>query len=60
MRVVERCELIGLLGKDVAASTSVEEAQLLAGEIAMLAQANLDGEDADGDGVVGASPPNTA
>src|SRR3954468_17171176 len=44
VRVVERCELIALLGKDVAASNSVGEAQLLAGEIATLAQANLDGE----------------
>jgi hypothetical protein len=56
VRVVERCELIGLLGKDVAASSSVEEAQLLAGEIELLAQANLEGEDANKDGVVGAVP----
>jgi hypothetical protein len=56
VRVVERCELIGLLGKDIAASTSVEEAQLLAGEIQTLAQANLDGEDANKDGVVGDAP----
>ena len=56
VRVVERCELIGLLGKDVAASASVEEAQLLAGEIESLAQANLVGEDANKDGVVGAVP----
>ena len=56
VRVVERCELIGLLGKDVAASSSVDEAQLLAGEIELLAQANLDGEDANKDGVVGAVP----
>jgi hypothetical protein len=56
VRVVERCELIGLLGKDVAASVSVEEAQLLAGEIESLAQANLGGEDANKDGVIGAVP----
>ena len=56
VRVVERCELIGLLGKDVAASSSVEEAQLLAGEIEKLAQANLDGEDGNHDGVVGGVP----
>jgi hypothetical protein len=56
VRVVERCELIGLLGKDVDASTSVKEAQLLAGEIANLARANLDGEDADHDGTVGGNP----
>jgi hypothetical protein len=56
VRVVERCELIGLLGKDVATSTSVKEAQLLAGEIAELAKANLEGEDANRDGVVGGDP----
>jgi hypothetical protein len=55
VRVVERCELIGLLGKDVAQARSVDEAKLLAGEIAALAKANLGGEDADHDGKVGAS-----
>lgn len=56
VRVVQRCELIGLLGEDVAATANVQEARTLAGEIARLAQQNLDGEDADGDGVVGAKP----
>jgi hypothetical protein len=56
VRVVQRCELIGLLGKDVASTTSVEEAQALAGEIAKLAQQNIDGEEVDGDGVVGGKP----
>jgi len=56
VRVVERCELIALLGKDVDASTSVDEARILAGEIAVLAKANLGGEDADKDGQVGANP----
>ena len=56
VRVVERCDLIGLLGKDVAASKSTEEAKVLAGEIAKLAEQNLNGEDADGDGVVGNKP----
>jgi hypothetical protein len=56
VRVVERCELIGLLGKDVAATTNVQEAQTLAAEIAKLAQQNIDGEDADGDGLVGGKP----
>ena len=55
-RIVERCELIGLLGKDVAASPSVSEASVLAGEIRKLADANLDGEDADGDGKAGTTP----
>jgi hypothetical protein len=56
VRVVERCELIALLGKDIDASTSVEEARILAGEIMVLAKANLGGEDADKDGKVGANP----
>ena len=56
VRVVERCELIGLLGKDVAATANMQEAKTLAAEIARLAQQNLDGEDADGDGLVGAKP----
>ena len=56
VRVVERCELIGLLGKDVAATNNLQEAQTLAAEIAKLAQQNVDGEDADSDGVVGSKP----
>ena len=55
-RVVERCELITLLGRDVAASTAVPEATVLAGEIKKLAAANLDGEDTDGDGKLGTTP----
>jgi hypothetical protein len=56
VRVVERCELIALLGKDVQASRSVAEARLLAAEIAALAKANLEGEDSDKDGKVGGTP----
>jgi hypothetical protein len=56
VRVVERCELIGLLGKDVEASASVQEAQLLAAEILALATANRDGEDANKDGAIGGDP----
>jgi len=56
VRVVERCELIALLGKDVEAARSVDEARLLAGEIGTLARQNLEGEDADKDGKVGATP----
>jgi hypothetical protein len=55
-RVVERCELIGLLGRDVAASARSDEARLLATEIERLADQNLNGEDADKDGVVGGQP----
>jgi hypothetical protein len=55
-RVIERCDLIGLLSKDVQATTSEKEAALLVGEIAKLAQANLTGDDSNGDGVVGSAP----
>jgi hypothetical protein len=54
-RVIERCELIALLGKDIAASSSASEATVLAGEIRKLAVANLDGEDTDGDGKAGST-----
>jgi hypothetical protein len=55
-RVVERCELIVLLGKDVAASTSAKEAAVSVVELTKLTQANVSGDDANGDGVVGSSP----
>ena len=55
-RVVERCDLIGLLSKDVQASTSVQEAAVSAKEIAKLTQANVAGDDSNGDGVVGSVP----
>ena len=55
-RVIERCDLIGLLSKDVAASNSEKEATLLVGEIAKLTRANLSGDDSNGDGVVGSTP----
>jgi hypothetical protein len=52
-RVFERCELIRLLGNDVARSTSSRETQVSVDEIRKLADANLSGDDADGDGSVG-------
>lgn len=55
-RVIERCELIALLGKDVGTSTSVQEAQVSVAEIVKLSDANLNGDDADGDGKVGGKP----
>jgi hypothetical protein len=55
-RVVERCELISLLGKDVAAARSLHEAALLSDEILQLARANVEGDDADGDGRLGSVP----
>ena len=52
-RVVERCELIVLLGKDVETSASAEEAAVSVGELGKLTQANVAGDDSNGDGVVG-------
>jgi hypothetical protein len=51
--VIQRCNLIALLGKDVAAATSVKEAVVSANEIAKLARANISGDDSNGDGTVG-------
>lgn len=55
-RLVERCDLISLLSKDVQSSNSVKEALVSAGEIAKLTQANVAGDDSNGDGVVGSAP----
>jgi hypothetical protein len=43
-RVVERCDLITLLGNDVAASQSVEDARVSVHQIQQLALANISGE----------------
>jgi hypothetical protein len=55
-RIVERCELVALLGKDVANSQSKDEAAVLAEEILKLTAANMSGDDADNDGKSGATP----
>jgi hypothetical protein len=55
-RLIERCDLIVLLSKDVQSSTSVNEASVSVSEIAKLAQANLSGDDSNGDGVAGSVP----
>jgi hypothetical protein len=55
-RVVQRCDLILLLGKDVGTSTSVKEASISVAEIVKLARANIEGDDSNGDGVVGSAP----
>jgi hypothetical protein len=54
--VVERCELIALLGKDVDTSQSKQEAVVLVAEISKLTLANVAGDDADQDGKIGATP----
>jgi hypothetical protein len=48
-RVVERCELIVLLGKDVEASTSVEEASVSVAELNKLTRANVSGDQSNAD-----------
>ena len=55
-RVIERCDLIVLLSKDVETSASAAEAYVSVAEIAKLAQANLSGDDSNGDGVAGSVP----
>ena len=51
--IIDRCDLITALSRDIGGSESVEEAGLLAPEIAKLTRANIHGEDLDGDGIVG-------
>jgi hypothetical protein len=54
--VIERCDYIDLLGKDVAASKSMKEASLLVEEIAKAAQANVEGADSRDTGAKGSVP----
>ena len=52
-RVVQRCDLIELLSNDVALSTSGKEAKETVAELVSLTNANLNGDDSNGDGKVG-------
>jgi hypothetical protein len=54
--VLDRCDLITALGKDIWTASSLDEATVLAEEVLNLSRANLYGEDSDGDGVVGSNP----
>jgi hypothetical protein len=54
--VVERCNYISLLGRDVASSASLKEASVLAQEILNLAHANVEGEVSKGDAASGSAP----
>jgi hypothetical protein len=54
--VVARCDYIDLIGKDVAASTSLREASVLAREIQKAALANVSGDDSTGSGAKGSVP----
>ena len=61
-RVVERCELIVLLGKDVASSSSLEEALVSVAELGKLTRANVNGDNSNADdsnaaGGTGSLPP---
>ncbi len=48
-RIVERCELIVLLGKDVEVSSSVEEASVSVAELGKLTRANVSGDESNAD-----------
>lgn len=54
--ILDRCDLIAVLGNDILASGSREEAALLSGELLKLTRANIHGEDTNGDGSVGSAP----
>jgi hypothetical protein len=55
-RVVERCDLITLLGSDVATSQSVAEAAVSVAQIRKLAQANISGEGSAAEGKISDAP----
>jgi len=54
--VLERSDLIEVLGEEVLQTVSAQEAFALTGEILNLARANVEGVDTDGDGAIGADP----
>lgn len=54
--VLIRCDLITLLGDEILNSTSAEEASILSNELLKLTRANLDGDDSDGNGIIGSTP----
>jgi hypothetical protein len=56
MVVIDRCDLITALGDEINALSSLDDATVLAAEILTLTRANLDGDDFNGDGVVGSDP----
>lgn len=54
--VLDRCDLIAALGRDIGTTSSLDEAVVLAEEVLNLSLANVYGEDSDGDGVIGSNP----
>jgi hypothetical protein len=53
--VVNRCDTIALLGQNILDTSSPGAGQALAGELLKLVRANVDGNDTNGDGVIGSS-----
>lgn len=51
--VLARCDSIMAFGKEAVASTNPDEVKVLAAEILRMTQANLEGVDTDGNGVIG-------
>lgn len=54
--VLDRCDLITALGKDISGTSSLEEAGILAREVEKLVRANIRGEDLNKDGIIGSQP----
>jgi hypothetical protein len=54
--VLQRCDLILALGKDIRQTSSTQEAAALAEEVLKISRAILEGMDSDGNGVVPSSP----
>jgi hypothetical protein len=54
--LLNRCDTITLLGDEIMNSQSAEEASILSGELLKLTRANLDGDDSNGDGIIGSEP----
>ena len=54
--VIQRCDLILVLGKDILQTSSIQEAAALAQEVQNLSRANVEGVDSDGNVVVTSNP----
>ncbi len=54
--VLNRCDLIMALGDEILSTNSIEEAGILSQELLKLARANVEGEERNGDGIVGSVP----
>ena len=54
--VLGRCDIISTLGNDIQSSNSLEEANILTQEVLQLVEANLNGVDANNNGIKGDQP----